>query len=378
MAVFCEHSYVPAPIDFSAFTAAMSEAEIAAYRNEKPPGKLTWDAGTIGCLAVLIVILLGIIGGGVAAVVWAVSSALNGSTGPAIGVGTIGLMIGGFIAFVAIATRGPAPRGPWEQWTRLDRFARENGLRFQASDTATPSAGSIFQVGDARVVSNRISSSDASLDIGNYSYSVGAGKSRQFYDWGYLAIRLERVLPHFVLDSTSNNGRFGSGRLPASFDKRQVLPLEGDFNAHFTLYAPTGSETDALYVFTPDLMALLIDEAGAYDVEIVDDWMFVYSPVPFDTGGDSNASAATLQRLFRIADTVGAKARSQTDRYLDAAAPDFASNVVAPTAARLRRPRVSYAAIGSGIVTVIGVVLGIAIAAVALVLIVLVVYSMPR
>ena len=363
-----------APIDFSAFTVAMSDEEIAAYRGEptaSPSEK--WDAGSIGCLIVLIVILLAVVGGGILAVIWAVVSALEGTTGPALGVGTIGLLIGGFITFVAIASRGPAPRGPWEQWTRLDRFARENGMRFRASDSTIPTAGSIFHLGDGQTVSNRLTADDGSLDIGNYSYGVGSGKGRHYYDWGYLAIRLERVLPHLVLDSTSNDGRFGAGRLPATFDRSQVLSLEGDFNTHFTLYAPKGSEADALYVFTPDLMALLIDEAGDFDVEIVDDWMFVYSPLPFD-----HAKAATYWRLFRIVETVGAKARSQTDRYLDASAPDFAANAVSSTAQRLRPPRISVAKIGSRIVTVIGTVLGLATVAVALVVIALVIYSMPK
>ena len=368
-----------APIDFSAFTVAMSDEEIAAYRGEptaSPSEK--WDAGSIGCLIVLIVILLAVVGGVILAVIWAVVSALEGTTGPALGVGTIGLLIGGFITFVAVAWRGPAPRGPWEQWTRLDRFARENGMRFRASDSTIPTAGSIFHLGDGQTVSNRLTADDGSLDIGNYSYGVGTGKGRQLYDWGYLAIRLERTLPHLVLDSTSNNGRFGSGRLPATFHSSQVLSLEGDFNTHFTLYAPQGSETDALYIFTPDLMALLIDEAGDYDVEIVDDWMFVYSPLPFAAGGDSSAHAATYSRLFRIVETVGAKARSQTDRFVDASAPDFEANVVSPAAQRLRPPRFSLAEVGSRIVTVIGTVLGLATVAVAVIVIALVIYSMPK
>jgi hypothetical protein len=94
-------------------------------------------------------------------------------------------------------------------------------------------------------------------------------------------------------------------------------------------------------------MALLIDEAAPFDVEIVDDWMFVYSNVAFVTG-DANLYA----RLFRIIDTVGAKALTQTDRYVDARVGDFAANVVAPQGARLKRS-VSVGAIVFGVVFVV-------------------------
>ena len=124
---------------------------------------------------------------------------------------------------------------------------------------------------------------------------------------------------------------FGSN-LPASFDKSQILSLEGDFDQYFTLYCPKAYERDALYVFTPDLMALLIDNAAPFDVEIVDDWMFVYSAKPF-----RSTEPAVYQRLFQIVDTVGAKTLSQTDRYVDENIGQFAANIVAPQGARLKR-----------------------------------------
>jgi hypothetical protein len=132
-----------------------------------------------------------------------------------------------------------------------------------------------------------------------------------------------------VLDSRSNNGFFGTN-LPESFGRNQVLSLEGDFDRHFTLYAPKEYERDALYLFTPDLMALLIDEASPFDVEIVDDWMFIYSARPFDS-----LQPASYQRLFSIMATVGAKTLSQSARYSDERA--IAPGMIAPQGARLRR-----------------------------------------
>ena len=147
-----------------------------------------------------------------------------------------------------------------------------------------------------------------------------------------MALQLDRALPHMVLDSRANNGLFGGTNLPATFTKDQVLSLEGDFNNYFTLYCPKQYERDALYVFTPDLMALCIDNAAPFDIEIIDKWMFVYSAAPFDM-----STGAIYQRLFGIVDTVGAKTLTQTDRYADERVPTFAANFVAPQGARLKR-----------------------------------------
>ena len=60
--------------------------------------------------------------------------------------------------------------------------------------------------------------------------------------------------------------------------------------------------------------------------------MFVYSSRMFQL-----TDPAVLQRLFTIADTVGAKALDQTARYADDRIGDPSVNIVAPQGARLKR-----------------------------------------
>ncbi len=136
--------------------------------------------------------------------------------------------------------------------------------------------------------------SRASSSSRNYQYTTGSGKNRTTHRWGYVAIKLDVPLPHIVLDATSNNGLFGSN-LPMAFDKDQKLSLEGDFDRYFSLYCPQGYEQDALYLFTPDIMARFIDNAAALDVEIVDDWLFLYGKREF-----SSLDPATWAWLFSV------------------------------------------------------------------------------
>ncbi|MEI8241177.1 MAG: FAD-linked oxidase C-terminal domain-containing protein, partial [Actinomycetota bacterium] len=75
-----------------------------------------------------------------------------------------------------------------------------------------------------------------------------------------------------------------------------------------------------------------IDNAAPFDVEVIDEWMFICSATPFDA-----ASPATYERMFRIVDTVGAKTVTQTDRYADERVGNYAADIVAPQGARLKR-----------------------------------------
>ena len=110
--------------------------------------------------------------------------------------------------------------------------------------------------------------------------------------------------------------------------KKQRLSLEGDFDRHFSLYCPVGYERDALYLFTPDIMARFIDHAAALDVEIVDDWLFLYGQRQFST-----LDPATWAWLFSVVgallDKFAQWARWRDERLaMDAAAPGAVSGAV--------------------------------------------------
>ena len=145
---------------------------------------------------------------------------------------------------------------------------------------------------------------------------------------GYLAIRLDRKLPHIVLQRR-RGAMFYAGDGPE-------LELEGDFGKHFELHVPTGYERDALYVLTPDVMQVLIDEAADQRVEIVDDQLFVFGDRVDVTDPEVHA------RMHRIAAAITAQIVPQADGYRDERVrrdPErpLAVDRVAPAGRRLRR-----------------------------------------
>ncbi|MFE6996466.1 hypothetical protein ACFVAE_10955 [Microbacterium sp. NPDC057659] len=229
---------------------------------------------------------------------------------------------------------------------RLSRFAAANGMEFVGRIDDPPLPGMIFQNGHSRHADLALRGRQPRfVEFGNYQYTTGSGKNSTTHSWGYIAVKLDVPLPNIVLDALGNNA-LGSN-LPASFSKDQRLSLEGDFDRYFTLYCPAGYERDALYLFTPDIMARFIDHAAQLDVEIVDDWMFLYMQRPVST-----LDPATWAWLFG---TVGALltkfdqwARWRDDHLPPAAAP-AAVGPVAPASALPFAPPVGMLAPPPGV-----------------------------
>ena len=321
-------------IDYSAFGTPVPSAEVSAFRaaaehaQKANFGRDGLRTGNRRSVVVGVLLVFGLIFG---LTTWQLVSAYFSRSH--ISVAMIAIPI--FFAFLTLGSIVQVSQEfadkHWDKWAQLPRFARANGLEFRNLSIAPSYAGVIFRQGDSRTILNRLTSTTGRyFDLGNFEYWTGAARSRRVVRWGYLALRLDRKLPNMLLIAKENQGLGGSD-LPGTFHPDQVLSLEGDFDKYFTLYCPKQYETDALYIFTPDLMALLIDEAQLFDVEIVDDWMFVVVRKPFPP-----ASVPTYERLFTIIRTVGAKTVSQSKNYHDDRAGASSANIIAPRGRRLR------------------------------------------
>lgn len=321
-------------VDYLPLIVPVTREEVARFKRESRASGQPWaqtSAATI--LAVAVAVLVAVVFVGVFATTIPIAFGSIGTAGvasaPFLVAPVLILVIGGIAAYAFVRQNS----GRWESLLRRTRFASLNQLVYSTGTRNPAYPGLIFSHGDARQTSDNYHRvGTPQFDLGNYRYTTGSGKEKKTHSWGYLALRLERRLPHMVLDARGNNGLFGGSTLPTSFRRNQVLSLEGDFDKHFTLYCPREYERDALYVFTPDLMALLIDESAAFDVEIVDDWMFVYSVEPLALD-----EAKTVHRMFRIIETVGAKTLRQTERYADERIGDGRIDLVAPRGRRLRK-----------------------------------------
>ncbi len=111
----------------------------------------------------------------------------------------------------------------------------------------------------------------------------------------------------------------------------QVLPLEGDWDRHFTLYCPEGYERDALQVMTPDVMAAMIDGAQRLvgsDARRLARLRLVGRPSP----GRGPRHYARAIRLIEVAQQFD----EQAEHYSDSRIGDRARDVIAPQGRTLR------------------------------------------
>ncbi|WP_314648240.1 hypothetical protein [uncultured Microbacterium sp.] len=261
--------------DATPLTAPVDPVAVAAFAAELKAGRTSSgaSAGTvvgaiIAAFALVFACLVGVfvVGG----LVRSFSSSGDGS-GVAFVIGILVIAVAGGLTIGLFVRRANRIRR-----YRLGMFARANGMEYVDRIASPGLPGMIFSLGSGRVATDLVRGTRPRfVEFGNYQYTVKHGKSSTTYRWGYVAVKLDVPLPNIVLDALGNNG-FGSN-LPTSFQRAQRLSLEGDFDQHFTLYCPEGYEQDALYLFTPDIMARFIDHAAELDVEIVDDWMFLYT-----------------------------------------------------------------------------------------------------
>lgn len=161
-------------------------------------------------------------------------------------------------------------------------------------------------------------------------------KRRSSRDWQYLAIRLQVPLPHVILDSRRADAV--AKRLPVHVHRHQRLSLEGDFDRWFSLYVPAGYERDALFVFTPDVMAALVDHASAYSIEVVDDTVVFFAP-----GVSDFASADAWMSIAALLEQTVPRLVTSGSRYRDERVPEqTGSRTIASVRAALAEPGGSY------------------------------------
>lgn len=299
---------LPNKLRFEAFDRPVSLADI---RKELPdPGDKLQTAVSWAVLAVMIVIAC------VALLPQGISSLED----------TVNVLIIGAVIAVTVLTFMPfILKKNLRDVLKIKRFAEENDLDFLYNQKNAQRSGMIFNKGEDRVLQVGFSGTVGdrqTFEIANYSYVTGSGKNRSENKWGFVRITLSRQLPHMVIDSRRNN--FIASNLPELFDSSQQLRLEGNFNDYFDVYVPAGYENDALYVLTPDIMALLLDDAAGYDLEITGNQLFVYGE-----GGFNFHDPSAIEKLVGMAQKFQAEFEMQTDYYADERVGDRAANIVA-------------------------------------------------
>lgn len=107
------------------------------------------------------------------------------------------------------------------------------------------------------------------MDIFWFQFTIGSGKDSHSYPLTIARLQMNTALPHMLLRAQ---------KALTVGDTRQLkekLQLEGDFNKYFKVFVQPGAEVEDLVILTPDVMQFLIAQDPAYNIEILDNSLFV-------------------------------------------------------------------------------------------------------
>lgn len=197
---------------------------------------------------------------------------------------------------------------------KVARLTAENGFSYDYLERGNRREGSAFRL--------HTTSFEREIIRGVYHshfftmgkrYTVGSEDNNSIrLPFAFIELTLPRKVPHIILKNRRSRVISVTG---IGFGKTKKLKLEGNFNDTFTIYCPEGYEREALYIFTPDVMAALLDHAGNAEVELIDNKLYIYRK-----HGTRLDNADVVNKTFHLIGALQAKFDKQTKNYKDSSA----------------------------------------------------------
>ncbi|MCL1929702.1 hypothetical protein FWF93_01045 [Candidatus Saccharibacteria bacterium] len=276
-------------MDFSAF--ARKDIRVEQFDSEE-----LYNAGIIRQKKGILQIITGFIKGQKHGAIW-VTAAIAIAAIAAIGVVMpfISISISILISFPAVIflllyLLGWVEEASQRMQLKWLEFAKQNGFKYHIGSTGDNNPNALaFNIGHGGTTSHMLGLDDR-LCVAEYTYKTEVGGETVWHHFNFARFKLHNDVPHLVLDS-----KFSALQIEGTKEIR----LEGNFHEYFSLYAPEGFHIDALQVFTPDVMARLLDQEKKYDIELVGSDLYIYD---------------MRQGLIESELTVGALANNTKDR----------------------------------------------------------------
>lgn len=153
-------------------------------------------------------------------------------------------------------------------WRQL---AKINGWHYKDYGDPEQESGVMFGQGRKRRISHIIKGGidNRQFRIFNYEFDTGPVKNGKTHFYTIFAFKFNGSFPHIYLNNRHNF--YGVGNIG------EAIPLSGEFEKEFFLSAPKEYEIEALEIFTPDLLADLLDKDFAHDVEFVNQEVLIFT-----------------------------------------------------------------------------------------------------
>ena len=198
---------------------------------------------------------------------------------------------------------------------RMQRWADAQGIDYVERFSATgrsPWQGTPFPAHGSYVVGRLLRGS--SFTAGRFravmrSGNESSGSASAIRPFSFVQFSLPTRVPHIFVTNRRASVLSWAGVRIAGGTK---LGGSSEFDGIFTLHCPKDYERDALYIFTPDLLAALIDYAPGSELELIDNTAFLYMSKEPELWKPEVAHAldAVIEKLSTVLER-------QTHRYRD-------------------------------------------------------------
>ena len=156
----------------------------------------------------------------------------------------------------------------------MEEFGNSIGFAYVRSIEPESVSGRLFKTGHDQTISDVLIGTyqDIPMRIFSLSFTVGSGKNSHTYSYTVFEATYAETMPDILLFSKAEQSAVSDW-----FSEDETIELEGDFNKYFKLRAPKGREQEAFQIFTPDIMAELIDKAKEVSFEFVGNKLYIYA-----------------------------------------------------------------------------------------------------
>ena len=150
------------------------------------------------------------------------------------------------------------------------QFAKLNGWQYKSNSDPSQESGIMFRQGHSRHISYCVEGvvDGRNFRVFNYNFTIGYGKESKIYCYTVFSFKFDGTFPHIYLNNKANSYSIRVG---------ESIPLPSEFEKSFSLSAPKEYEIEALEIFTPDVLASLLDNKFGHDVEFINQEMLIFS-----------------------------------------------------------------------------------------------------
>jgi hypothetical protein len=146
-------------------------------------------------------------------------------------------------------------------------FATRHGFSYTKIDDPSTLHGKLFSVGYSKTMRHVVQGFlEDPLSLFLYGYTVGSGKNSVHYAHTVASCSYkETTFPSLVLSARSQR-KYGTQDLFGVVHDREVT-LEPEFSQVFSLVVTEGFETEALQIFSPEILRELVKMGAEYRLE---------------------------------------------------------------------------------------------------------------